>query len=187
MRSRESGLPCGLPASVGRWADGKWIAGANGHLLRGWRGILAGFVPGIAETFSLSAGRSRLAGLQGVERAAAPAGVVNALYAIRVLRNARLSPRRAGDAEADRRGQQRARQLNAITHSCGNRRADHSRSHNGNPLHTADTLSACKKLAMRFRPEVSRSPRQRRENRPAGWNAWVTFAIRHPRPERLRR
>jgi hypothetical protein len=94
---------------------------------------LAGFVPGIAETFSLSAGRSRLAGLQSIERAAAPTGVIDALYAIRVLRNARLSPRRAGDAEADRRKQQRARQLDAITYSCGERRTDHSRSHTGNP------------------------------------------------------
>ena len=52
MWPRESGLrgaAC-LLQLVGRWADGKWIARANGHLLRRWRSILAGVVPGIAET-----------------------------------------------------------------------------------------------------------------------------------------
>jgi hypothetical protein len=160
MWPRESGLPradC-LPQLVGRWADGKRVAGANRHLLRRWRGILAGLVPGIAETFSLSAGRSRLAGLQSIERAAAPTGVIDALYAIRVLRNACLSRRWTGHAKPDRRGQQRADHLDTATCSCGGRRWDHSRSHAGNPLHTADSLSACKKkLAMRFRHKVPRS------------------------------
>jgi hypothetical protein len=200
---------------------------------------LAGFVPGIAETFSLSAGRSRLAGLQGVERAAAPAGVINALYAIRVLRNARLSRRWTGHAKPDRRGQQRADHLDTATRGCGERRRDRSRSHAGNPLHTAERLPQCKKLAMRIRRKCLAVCPQRSlhalgnmnligcdsgsrdrvgcfqsqvvgvgpqigflfpvgdrqgylnlkaygefaaENPPAGWNAWVTFAISPPAP-----
>jgi hypothetical protein len=162
MWPRESGLPCApcLLQLVGRWADGKWIAGANRHLLRRWRGILAGFVPGIAETLSLSTGRSRLAVLQSIERAAAPAGVIDALYAIRVLRNARLSPRRAGDAEAHRRGQQRARQLDAITYSCGDRRTD--RSHAGNPCTLPRGYPRARNWLCDFGKRSRGLPRQRR-------------------------
>jgi len=75
-------------ALIWRGADGKRIIGAEGLLLRRRRRAFTGPVPGIGEAFGLSAGRRRLARLQGVEGTTAPTGIVDALYAIRVSRNA---------------------------------------------------------------------------------------------------